>query len=367
MASFFLRLVERAVKAPPSADSLYELLKLADPDLSFAALKTKAAREKLIKQLRVAMHPDQGGVSDTTAVFQDLTNFCEQCGTCDFSAKRRETTPGKEKEEAPAKRSRPIFPYKFNVEDQWPAAMKHLKHGREHMKEDPKIWCYNARGYIVHHALTERLAGWVYIADKFFHELPAGNDVDSIKEELTRNGPVLSASFQPSGAMMREYGLQTPSPVLIVGWRQVQGKGEVWLVRPTPQAEVVEIPVGSFSLADDVQVPKEDMRNLWWQYTKDYPYIERDFSGESDWITRSEYDMNIPYTELDSILEGLVGLGKKGEKLGFLELLTSKKQIEVCPIGLKAMSRRAEIVNMFHDMENPHHVTLSIKFIDDRV
>jgi hypothetical protein len=61
-------MVRRAIKAEPSADSLFEFLKFADQDLIFSAIKTKAARERLSKQLKVEMHPDTShGKGDTAS------------------------------------------------------------------------------------------------------------------------------------------------------------------------------------------------------------------------------------------------------------------------------------------------------------
>jgi hypothetical protein len=209
--------------------------------------------------------------------------------------------------------------------------------------KDPQIWCFNARGFIVHYALTGRLARAVYEKNRF-HKLPAGNDVDSIKEELLLHGPVLSTSFKPSAAVTAEYGLETPSTVIILGWKQVQGKGEVWLVRPTPQAEVVEIPVGSCSLTADVQIPNGYLRTIAWQSMKDFPFLERDFSGETDWMTLCEYDIPLSADELNALL---LRLGK-GKDLDIFEMNTSEREIEICPIGVHAMSRRAEIVGLVH-------------------
>jgi hypothetical protein len=260
----------------------------------------------------------------------------------------------------PSKRSRPIIPYKFNVDEQWPAVMERLKiffNTHACMKEDPKKWCLSVRGHILHYALTGRLAGCVYEADQVFHKLPAGNDVDSIKEELMLHGPVLT-SFQPTDAVTAEYGLDTPSTVIILGWQQARGKGEVWLVRPTPQAEVVEIPVGSCSLIDEVQIPQQDSRNSAWQNPVTFPFLLRDFSGETDWMTLAEYDMTMSVDGFNALMQKLKTPGKD---LDIFEMPTSKRQIEICPVGVKAMSRRAEIVGLVWKADS---WTLRTKFVD---
>mmetsp|Transcript_10308 Transcript_10308/g.22863 ORF Transcript_10308/g.22863 Transcript_10308/m.22863 type:complete len:238 (-) Transcript_10308:134-847(-) len=175
------------------------------------------------------------------------------------------------------------------------------------------------------------------------HQLPAGNDVESIKEELMLHGPVLSTSFHASGEVIAENAwavlLATTSTVIILGWKQVKDKGEVWLVRPTPQAEVVEIPIESCSLTDNVQIPEMDLRNKSWQQNSCYPFLERDFSGESDWMTWSEYEIALSGEDLNTLLQKL----KTDGRLDIVNMVLAKRQIEICPIGMRAMSRRAEI------------------------
>jgi hypothetical protein len=148
-----------------------------------------------------------------------------------------------------------------------------------------------------------------------------------------------------------------------MGWRQVQGKGEVWLVLPTPQSEVVEIPVGSCSLTDDVQIQVSDIRNRMWQLAASSPFFERDLSGKTDWMMWSTYDVVMTYSELDSLLLKL-GKDEDTEKdLDYGVMLARKRQIEICPIGMRAMSRRAEIVGMVRKADAPNAVTLCTKFV----
>ncbi|KAJ1438099.1 hypothetical protein B484DRAFT_444875 [Ochromonadaceae sp. CCMP2298] len=347
--ALFLGLVTSAIKAEPSADSLYKLLRLADPDLSPAGIRTKAAREKLYKKLLAEVNPG-------LPAYQELSTFYEQCSTCNFAAVavKREITPAKE--ENPSKRSRPLLPYKFSVEEQWPAVMKVMKiyKHHEHMKEAKK-WCFNVRGHIVHHTLTGRLATCVYPTDTY-HQLPAGNDVESIKEELMHHGPVVSTSFNPSGAVTKEYGLETPSAVVIMGWRQVKDKGEVWLVCAIPKDEVIEIPFGSCSLTDDVQIQVADLGTYRWQYYVNYPYLERDFSGETDWMNLSEYDATLSAAELNGLTKKL----GEDKDLDIFEMLSSKRKIEICPKGLMAQSRRAEIMGLVAKVDGSW--TLRTKF-----
>jgi hypothetical protein len=64
MAGLFLGLVKRALTAEPSAESLLTLLQLADPDLTLQDVEAKADRDRLIRQLRLAVHPDRQDAKD---------------------------------------------------------------------------------------------------------------------------------------------------------------------------------------------------------------------------------------------------------------------------------------------------------------
>jgi hypothetical protein len=207
MATLILNLVKRGIKAEPSAEALYELLQLADPNLKYSGMRLVTSRDKLFKQLKAAVHPDKhvaANYADANAVFQQLTNFYDGCATFDFSSKKREVTPAKE-DALSAKRPRPTFPHKFNAVEHWAAALVNLKNLDDTVyMQTPQVWCYSARGYIEHHKLTGREAWQVIFDDNVFHKLPAGNEADSIKEELMGNGPVVSTSFKPSGALIRE-------------------------------------------------------------------------------------------------------------------------------------------------------------------
>jgi hypothetical protein len=360
--SLFLGLVKRAISAPPSADSLYDLLKLAKPDLTQTDIRTVAAREKLYKTLCSEIHPDK-------QVLQALTTFYESCADCDFNAKRREIIAGNEA--SPSKRSRPTLPNKFSVDEQWPTLMENLKNlnNLEYMK-DTKVWIFGVRGHIVHYTFTGRLAGCVYTGDHAFHKLPS-NDIDSIKEELMLHGPVLSTSFRPTDVstdalkhLIQDYFLDknTPSTVIILGWKQTD-KGtdnkdkEVWLVRPTPQAEVMEVPIGSCCLADEVQIPQWDLRNWAWHFEKKFPFLERDLSGEAYWMTLADYDMALSEYEFKSLMQKL----RTEDDPDIGEMLTAKRRIEICPVGVRAMSRRAEIVGLVCRADG---WTLRTKFVD---
>jgi hypothetical protein len=90
MATLILNLVKRGIKAEPSAEALYELLQLADPNLKYSGMRLVTSRDKLFKQLKAAVHPDKhvaANYADANAVFQQLTNFYDGCATFDFSSK----------------------------------------------------------------------------------------------------------------------------------------------------------------------------------------------------------------------------------------------------------------------------------------
>ncbi|KAJ1411070.1 hypothetical protein B484DRAFT_455698 [Ochromonadaceae sp. CCMP2298] len=327
-----LEIVENAIRAGPSPSNLYKLLKVFNPQLTGDNFLTREIRDNLFKKLKTKVHPDKhvDAKDYATRVFQDLDTFYQ-----DSHHPKRIITPEKEAEH-PSKRSRPTFPDTFRVEEYWSAVMNSLKNSNQ---QDPKKWCFNARGHIVHNALTGRKASAVYPGDQPFHSLPAGT-VESIKRELMLHGPVLSTSFQhPFGA--------APRTVIILGWKQLSDKREAWLVRTTPQdqeARLVAVPFGSYSLTDVVQIPKEDPRNMMWQYSLDFPYLEvNPASVTTPWSCSTTLSAN----DLSALLKDL----GKGQNLGMVELLASKRQIEICPKGVMAQSRRAEIVDVVHNAD----------------
>ncbi|KAJ1414443.1 hypothetical protein B484DRAFT_422558 [Ochromonadaceae sp. CCMP2298] len=261
MAGLFLGLVKRALTAEPSADSLLTLLQLADPDLTLQDIKARADRDRLIKQLRLAVHPDrQDAKDDATGVFQQMTIFNDRCAN-----------------------------------------------------------------------------------------LPAGNSTESVKKELVTSGPVLSTTFQPSATTIA-------IDAAIYGWRLRNGVGEVWLVRV--EEKTAEVPLGTCSLLDDVQIPAYDLHNTEWQHHILFPYIEKDFKGR-DWLTYTTCDLNFTSNQVVQLRELL---GVTGE-LCIGRVLGEKRQIEVCQSGMKALSRRAEITEMVLKFDKPGSITLRINFL----
>jgi hypothetical protein len=354
MASLFLGVVRRALQAEPSPHSLFILLQLADPELTFQGIRLKADRDRLIKQLRLAVHPDrQDSKDDATRVFQQMTTFCDRCAHFDFSSGGSATS---------GETSHPTLDNKFNVEEHWPSVAKNMKTFTHiNYMAKARSWCYNMRGHIVHHALTGREAGAVYNANdggSYFHKLPAGNSIDSVKRELKWSGPVLSTSFKPSGAVAWKHGLAqgVARDAAIFGWQMKHGTGEVWLVEVAKK--ILEVPMGECSLLDEVRIPTDDICNMEWQHTPTYPYLERDFSGQADWFTFTTCNVNFSSGQAASLWE-LLG----GEELCASKILGEKKRIEVCKTGMKAMSRRAEITDFVVKRDKPGAVTLRIQFL----
>jgi hypothetical protein len=142
--------------------------------------------------------------------------------------------------------------------------------------------------------------------------------------------------------------------VTIIGWQLKHGTGEVWLVRVGDKT--VEIPFSFFSLLDDVQIPADNLCNKKWQCLT---YIERDFTGQADWLTFTTYNLDFSNWQAASLWALLGG----AEELCVGQILGEKKQIEVCKTGMKAMSRRAEITELVLKRDIPGAVTLRIQFL----
>jgi hypothetical protein len=95
----------------------------------------------------------------------------------------------------------------------------------------------------------------------------------------------------------------------------------------------------------DVQISDDEyLRNKLWQASI-YPLLERDFSGDTDWMTWSEYDIPLSADELNVLL---TQLKTEDKDVDIFEMKSSNRQIEICPICMAAMSRRAEIVGLVH-------------------
>jgi hypothetical protein len=105
-------------------------------------------------------------------------------------------------------------------------------------------------------------------------------DVDSIKQELTTRGPVVSASFvlsqrftdtSPYTKSFLPGRINKVHEVLIVGWTLTE-LGEAWLVKPpldrtssAGNSPIAAIPVGRYSIDDLCYAPTSDFVNVAWQ------------------------------------------------------------------------------------------------------
>ena len=135
--------------------------------------------------------------------------------------------------------------------------------------------------------------------------------VDEIKEELRKNGPVVSTSFKLDRgfAAAGEYGnsfahqrIGKMHELLIVGWK-LTAFGEVWLANPLyspPKANEnpIRIAFGQFDIDDECLAPKASFENTPWQAG---PYFDHKLSMVPEWRTWHGVDMQITSLNLEKL------------------------------------------------------------------
>lgn len=97
--------------------------------------------------------------------------------------------------------------------------------------------------------------------------------VDEIKEELTKQGPVVSTSFVPSkefvsasehaGSFLKKR-VGKPHELLLIGWK-FTATGEVWLAKPLRGESTIQIASGQFAVDDVVMAPESSFDDEYWQ------------------------------------------------------------------------------------------------------
>ena len=100
-----------------------------------------------------------------------------------------------------------------------------------------------------------------------------------IKDELIKNGPVVSTSFCPSPAFIRDNSIQQRD-ILIVGWKQLPS-GEAWIVQPLCKegsrvSKVVCVAIGQYGIDDRCLAPRNSFDNKPWQSG---PYYDTSMRG----------------------------------------------------------------------------------------
>lgn len=315
-ANLVLDQVEAVLRREPSADALYDMLRIASPLLDKASLKQEHL--KLFKNLQTKVHPDRhvNSVKRANDLFQALDPFYAKCvkmldvisprtiSPSTTSAKKRGRSPAHDSfddsclKEKRIKRSS-AFPLKFHVNDNW----KHLSEAmllnhpqdvklpnRDTLGSSVAYKCINMRGAIAHgrapsvmyYATGSALTNTVqehFGKNGGYYKL---SSVDRIKQELMTRGPVVSTSFvlMPSFFNAKESRnrsylkslLYDKHPVILLGWENTE-LGEVWNVCPLLQnvgnASVLslmdKVAFGQFGIDDECLAPVSAFGSWTWQ------------------------------------------------------------------------------------------------------
>lgn len=164
--------------------------------------------------------------------------------------------------------------------------------------------CVNARGTIAH----GKKIGLSYNGKKYADNLnystmedyfkAIGNGgvrkirgVQEMKEELVKNGPLVSSAFHLDPEFLRRLEEKSPydfvsslagnvHPIMIEGWGQTSF-GEVWIVAPFQTNEKrTFIPFHKFDIESECTVPKSNFEQVPWQRG---PFFDHDLSKSDAW------------------------------------------------------------------------------------
>ncbi|GFH53221.1 predicted protein [Chaetoceros tenuissimus] len=314
-ANLVLDQVEAVLTREPSADALYDMLRIASPLLDKASLKQE--HPKLFKNLQTKVHPDRHvhSVKRANDLFQALEPFHAKCvkmldvisprtiSPSTTSAKRGRSPVNDSFDDFYLKEKRikrsSSFPLNFHVTDHW----KHLSEAmllnhphdmklpnRDTLGSSVAYKCINMRGAIAHgrapsvmyYATGSALSNTVqehFGKNGGYYKL---SSVDMIKQELMTRGPVVSTSFvlMPSFFNSKETRnksylkslLFDKHPVILLGWENTE-LGEVWNFCPLYQnvgnASILslmdKVAFGQFGIEDECLVPASSFESWAWQ------------------------------------------------------------------------------------------------------
>ncbi|KAL9178972.1 hypothetical protein ACHAXT_011945 [Thalassiosira profunda] len=293
----FLDQVEINVQKPPSWEALLSLLQLASPELQRVAStgdETPRAFKTLLARVDPNKHPQDK--PRATRLSKSVHAFYQKCLACPPASKRQKTS------HSPSNVSLPL---EFNAAEKWPHMDLHLPDHQFQLQ--PKLeainnksrvvayQCINARGAIAHGKRIElehkaKITDIDTSVELTFNTYGSGSKClshpEDIKEELMKNGPVVSTSFGPTDAFQRSNGFRQKD-VLIIGWKQLSS-GEAWIIHPifgyssdhsifgysegVPYAKgTSHVAIGQFGIDDKCLAPANSFENVSWEKG---PYLD---------------------------------------------------------------------------------------------
>lgn len=217
------------------------------------------------------------------------------------------------------------IPCSFQVKDTWKFLDIDEVHPKMDELEDDKVaalaaaHCMNARGIIAHgksttfHYSVRRLQGEgddKRTVRSIFDEMGGGtkilDSIESICEEMLKNGPVVSTSFVLDETFATKHGgsfskdrIEKNHEIVLIGWKQTED-GEFWVAKSPLTGTIddglssgglVSIPVRQFGVDGVCWAPKTTFKNMNWQAG---PYWDKNLSSDAkkewySWKSRSFY------------------------------------------------------------------------------
>mmetsp|Transcript_24826 Transcript_24826/g.59059 ORF Transcript_24826/g.59059 Transcript_24826/m.59059 type:complete len:398 (-) Transcript_24826:70-1263(-) len=377
LAALLIAQVRAVLNKQPSTEALYDLLRIATPELNLEDVRNEEQRASAWKKLQARIHPDKhlGGTQDaSTGAFQDAKNFFDQCVKMlgigvKLGAKATVSMASGDASNR--------FPATFHTMEKW----AHTEYGssldsvldtRAHGDRFAAAACVNIRGSIVHGKKIE-LAWDTSFVEGDTASFGGGfirlETERAIKEQLQLKGPVVSENFVLRHDFVRR-GSYADSfdlsqfedgktlPVLIVGWEMTM-TGEAWIVRgPHAPHYDVKIARGQFGIEESVLAPKSSFENQAWQPG---PYLKWNFDLHSDWKQWPASGGTVSWTDLKKLL---VELKMDGSSI----LSIVGKECTVQDVHVAASSRRAKITDLLLvdklEAAGDKCFNLSVSFVD---
>lgn len=247
---FFLDTVQNLVQKKPCIESLYKLLSIVSPDLTFHHListlssknshinSTTDPTVKAFKLIKLRIHPDKHPSDPrVTQLFQDVQNFYDACSSC--SVVSSGATKGSSVSDNLNSRKRPRttlgeiavkYPEMYNVITNSPHVSLQNPHPPQQSSDRnisittqtlPVVLaykCINARGALAHGKKITHGFSWRDVERRNSQNFEGGvrgifdmhggtkelRSVYEVKEELVSHGPVISVSFHLMEQYMRQ-------------------------------------------------------------------------------------------------------------------------------------------------------------------
>ena len=348
----FLDQAQGFLNNEPGKEPLHGLLRMATPDLDADNdLNESECRKKLIKALKIRIHPDKhpGDTERATKIYQDVNSYIDRCvknlppssspkSKSEKPTSSPQSSPKKKKSTSSSPRSSIQFPFDFHVGDMWQYLT--FDGPLRSMGEDPSpdvlspmvgYQCVNSRGAIAHGQATtylyelknaEKFRG--KSVREFFEKVGKGTKTlttkEEIKDELMKRGPVVSVSFVPTKKVTDKMKhpevlfsncLGKKHPILIVGWKNTE-HGQSWLAQPLKKEgqsydnRHLAIPFDHYHIDDECMSPKSTFEDKPWQSG---PYFDTKISETTHgpWRSWTKLGLNIPSAELEKLGDCLDG------------------------------------------------------------